>query len=449
MQLKLLAGVVLVGSLMLGSVGHAQMGGGMGGGIGGGLGGGMTNIPGTAFGGATDPGAGPLTEGFRLIPSLMVGQRYDSNVLFMANGRSTPGLSKEDWVTTTIPQVRGLYVGSLATVEAMASAVGEYYAKNSGLSYVGTRVGGLLDVSRLANRVWEGTRVRISDTYSYTPQPPAFLTGDLSGEGANPFVRGYQVGRVNTQTNVFNVTLTAPLTAVLNLTGAYTNGFIKFGASDVQQPGQLFNTNYQTYTSGLALDLSRQDTVSLNFVGADYSYDTRGTFSTHGGTVGWSRRFTPNVTLNSAAGALVVEPSLNTGASSAATVAPVGNVALLWNDRTTTLTAAYTIGVTPSYQFQSATLRTQVVSLNLVQQTAIPELLGVVGVNFGHGEQIGAGSTGFTYTAWGGTGGLTYRVTPQTYLGLTYSYANNNQSFGGQGFLIERQVVQVSLAQAF
>jgi hypothetical protein len=390
-----------------------------------------------------------VTEGFRLIPSVLVGQRYDSNVLFTPNGRSTPGLSKEDWVTTTIPQVRGLYAGSLGTVEALASAVGEYYAKNTGLSYIGTRVGGLLDASRLANRVWEGARLRIADTYSYTPQPPAFLTGDLSGEGANPFVRGFQVGRVNTQTNLFSVNLTAPLSAVLNVTGAYTNGFIKFGASQAQQPGQLLDTNYQTYTTGLALDLSGQDTVSVNFLGADYSYGTRGDFSTHGGTVGWIRRFSPTVTLNSAAGALVVEPSLTTGASTASTVAPVGNVALLWNDRTTTLTAAYNIGVTPSFQFQSATLRTQVVSLNLVQQTPLPELFGVAGVNYGQGDQIGTGTTGFSYTAWGGTGGLNYRVTPQTFLGLTYSYSHNNQSFGGQEFLIERHMVQLSLAQAF
>lgn len=444
--LTFLAGIVLVSVLGVVAVSQAQMIGGAGGGLGGGVG----QIPGTAFGGATEPGAGvQVTEGFRVIPSILVGQRYDSNVLFMPNGRSTPGLSKEDWVTTTIPQVRGVYAGSLGTVEAMASAVGEYYAKNPDLSYVGTRVGGLLDVSRLANRVWEGAHVRASNTYSYTPQPPAFLTGDMSGEGANPFVRGYQLGRVNTQTNVFNVNFTAPLTAVLNLTGAYTNGFIKFGNSEAQQPGRLLDTDYQTYTAGLALDLSRHDTVSVNFVGADYSYGSLGSFRTNGGTLGWVRRFTPNVTLTTAAGALAVDPSLTTGASSATTVAPVGNVALLWNDRTTTLTAAYNIGVTPSYQFESATLRTQVVSLNLVQQTQLPELFGVAGVNVGWGDQIGAGSTGFSYTAWGGTGGLNYRVTPQTFLGLTYSYSHNDQSFAGQDFLIERHMVQVSLAQAF
>ena len=37
----------------------------------------------------------------------------------------------------------------------------------------------------------------------------------------------------------------------------------------------------------------------------------------------------------------------------------------------------------------------------------------------------------------------------QTYLSTTYSYWQNNQSFGGQEFLIERHMVQLSLAQAF
>ena len=442
MPYRSIAGMGLVCALGLVSVSHAQMGGGMGGGMG--------NIPGAAFGGATDPGALQIADGFRVIPSIMVGQRYDSNVLFAANGNNfrTRGLSKEDFVTTTIPQVRGQYSGSLVTVDAMAGAVGEYYAKNTGLSYVGTRAGAALDVSRLASRLWEGTRLTVSDTYSYTPQPPAFLTGDLSGEGANPFVRGFQVGRVNTQTNVFGTNLTAPLNQVVNLIGSYTNGFIKFGSSDVQQVGQLLDTNYQTYMAGFSMNRSLQDTVSLNFVGAEYAYGDRGSFTMRGGTVGWTRLFTPNVSLVSTAGAQLVETKFGVTPSSTS-IAPLGNLALLWRDSTTTMTLAYGLGVTPSLQFQSATLRTHVVSFNLVQQTTIPDLLGVVGLNFGHGDRIGSGSTGFSYVSWGGTGGLTYRLTPQTFLGLTYSYLNNNQSFGGQSFLIERQIVQLSLTQAF
>jgi len=247
---------------------------------------------------------------------------------------------------------------------------------------------------------------------------------------------------------VFDANLVAPLTSVVNLVGSYTYGLIQFGASPGGQAVTLLDTNYQTYKAGLSRDLSHQDTVSLSFVGSDYDYHGKGTFNTRGGVVGWVRTFTPNLSLNSTAGAQVVESNI-TGTLSSNSVQPLGNLALLWKDNTTAMTLAYGIGITPSFQFQSAPLRTQVVSLNLTQQTPIPELLGVMGLNFGHGEQIGSGATEISYTAWGGMGGFAYRFTPQTFLGLTYSYSNNNQSFGGQGFLIERQVVQLSFTHAF
>jgi len=81
------------------SVSYAQLGGGMSGSTGGGLG----SIPGVAFGGATDPSMIQLKEGFHVIPSIMVGERYDSNVFYAPK---TPGLNREDFVTTTVPQVR-------------------------------------------------------------------------------------------------------------------------------------------------------------------------------------------------------------------------------------------------------------------------------------------------------------------------------------------------------
>ena len=55
-------------TLGLVSIGHAQVSGGY--------------VPGTAFGGATDPGALQLKEGFRIVPTVMIGERYDSNVFF-------------------------------------------------------------------------------------------------------------------------------------------------------------------------------------------------------------------------------------------------------------------------------------------------------------------------------------------------------------------------------
>ncbi len=417
--------------------------------MGGGAAGGLGSIPGTAFGGATDPGMLQLQEGFRIIPSIMVGERYDSNVFYAPK---TPGLNREDFVTTTVPQVRGLYVGSLVSVNAMASAVGEYYAKNTALSYVGTNTGAIVDVSKLASQLREGTRLTVSDTYSYTPQPPAFLTGDLAGEGTNPFVRGFQTGRANMQSNVFGLNLSVPVTQVVSVIGGYTNGFIKFGSSELQQPGSLLDTTFATYTAGLSMKASRRDTVTLNAVNSEFNSGALGSFTTRGGTVGWAHLFTPNVSMLSAAGVQQVESKFS-GAPSSTSIAPLGSLALLWKDDTTTMTLAYNVGVTPSYQFQSQALLTHVASVSLTQQTAIPELLGIASVNYGRGDEFGSASTStassLSYVAWGGTGGLMYRFTPKTFLGLTYSYSNNDQSFGGQSFRIDRQVVQMSLSQAF
>lgn len=417
--------------------------------MGGGAAGGSGSIPGTAFGGATDPGMLQIQEGFRIIPSIMVGERYDSNVFYAPK---TPGLNREDFVTTTVPQVRGLYVGSLVSVNAMASAVGEYYAKNTALSYVGTNTGAIVDVSKLASQLREGTRLTVFDTYSYTPQPPAFLAGDLSGEGTNPYLRGFQAGRANMQSNVFGANLSVPLTQVVSVIGGYTNGFMKFGSSELQQPGSLIDTSFVTYTAGLSMKASLRDTVSLNLINSEYDAGAQGVFTTRGGTVGWNHLFTPNVSMFSTAGVQQVESKFS-GAPSSTSIAPLGSLALLWKDDATTMTVAYNVGVTPSYQFQSQALLTHVASVSLTQQTAIPDLLGIASVNYGRGDELGSASastaSSLSYVAWGGTGGLMYRFTPKTFLGLTYSYSNNDQSFGGQSFRIDRQVVQMSLSQAF
>ena len=92
---------------------------------------------------------------------------------------------------------------------------------------------------------------------------------------------------------------------------------------------------------------------------------------------------------------------------------------------------------------------THLVSVGVTQQTPIPDLLGYANLNYGRGNQVGSGSPALSYDSWGGTGGLMYRLTPKTFLGLTYSYSIYDRSFGGQNFTLDRQFVQISLAQAF
>ena len=409
---------------------------------------GAGTIPGTPFGGAIDPSMVQVREGFQVIPSISVGQRYDSNVFFVPKRQ---GLDREDVVTTAVPQVRGYYVGNWFDVNATAGAIGEYYAKHPTLNYVGANTGLVLNLSKLLDRWWQGATMTASDTYVYSPQAPAFVVGNLAGSSATPFASGFQVGRVNVNRNVLRTDLAVPLTQTISLLGSYATGFIRYGTSEVQQAGVLINSTYQSYTGGLSLKASPQDLLTVHAVNTDYNFSAQaaGSFTTRGVTVGWEHTLTPFVTLQAQAGATVLQRDL-VGTSTASLVAPIGHLALLWKDRTTALTLAYDLGVSPSFQFQAQALRTHVVSVTLTQQTAIPELLAVANVNYGRGDQFGSSSgAGLSYATVMGTGGVVYKFSPETFLGLHYSYANVDNQFNGNTFAFDRQVVQLSLTQAF
>ena len=173
-----------------------QLGGG-----GGGLG---VGLPGQG-------GAGPL--GTRVIPMLRISERYDSNVFFIPK---TPGLRTEDYVTTVSPQLFVQDSRSFAFTILNVGAVGEYYAINQGLNYIGFNAALASNLTPLVQRYFPGATLRISDTYTYTPNPPGFLNGNQNYSGtisneiidelpvSDQFVRSLQAFRVNTKANTLN-----------------------------------------------------------------------------------------------------------------------------------------------------------------------------------------------------------------------------------------------------
>jgi hypothetical protein len=424
-------GGVLAITLGLVSIGHAQLSGGY--------------VPGTAFGGATDPGALKITEGFRIIPTVMIGERYDSNVFF---GPRTPGLDREDFVTTTSPQIRGLYAGSLISVNAVGGATGEYYAKNTGLNYIGANASAALDVSKFLAQWWRGSTWQVTEFYINSAQPQTFLTGDVSGGSGNPFARGYQAGRTNFQTNIVSTNLSIPLNQTLALVGSYSNGFIKYGSSSVQQ-GTLLDTNSQSYTAGIAMKDTSLETFSLNFIGSEFDYGSRGSFVSRGGTVGWDHEFSRILSISSSAGVQYVQTQFQ-GVPSRTSIGPSGSFNVTWKDNTTTLGLAYFIGLTPSVQFVAQPLLTHTVSFALTQVTPITDLVGVLSANYSKGGEFGSSSSApISFVSYRATAGLSYKLTSQTFLGLNVNYQNFENKFGGNSTALDRSVVQLTLTQAF
>lgn len=131
-------------------------------------------------------------------------------------------------------------------------------------------------------------------------------------------------------------------------------------------------------------------------------------------------------------------------------ITPFGRLAILWQDPTTSIALVYRTGIAPSFQFRSAALLNHSVSFNMTQNIPIPDLVGLLGANFSVADEYGANSgSALSWTTVGGTAGLLYRAGQKTFLTLIYSYQNVDNVFGGTHFAYDKQVVQLSLGQAF
>lgn len=440
------------------------------------MGGGMGSIPGAAYGGATDPSMVQLTEGFRIIPTISAAQRYDSNVFFLPK---TAGVDRSDYVSTLAPQIRGLFAGSGMKLNATVGATAEYYVKNTDFNYVGANAGLSLNLGPMLDRLWQGMVVTITDTFQYTPQPPSFLVGDqpnstsTSGTSSqvsntqNLLMNGMQVARVSSTSNNLGGTLIAPLNQTLSLSGGYSRGFIRFGKSEVQQVGLLLNTEYQTFNIGVLTKLSPQDTLTLSYLDSSYKYAEAagGSFTARGGTLAWMHMFSPSVTMATTAGVQMFDGgSVGRSSTSTATsptgvsgrtstsssLVPTGGLALTWRDNSTSLSLAYGLVLTPSYQFDAQPLLTNTVSFSVMQVTPVPQLVGLLSVNYSRADEFGSSSqNSISYSSYGATGGVLYKFTPKTFLNCTYQYSRYDSQFGLQGFSVVRQLVSLSLTQAF
>lgn len=423
--------------------------GGMGG-MGGG-GGSIGAIPGASFESATDPSSMRTASGFHIVPMVTVGQRYDSNVFFAPK---TPGLDRDDFVTTVSPQARVFFVGDLISVNTRVGAIGQFFAKNSELNNVGANAGLVVDASKFLGQFWPGTRFTVSDHYVFTPEPLAFLTGNLDTQEVNPLLRGFQAIRANTHSNSVSVALAVPVSQSLDLTARYLNSLTHFGEPKIQQEGvldgALLNTTFQTYAVGLGKRISLQDTVSASFLGSKADSGSTQSFSGYGGFVGWDHMFTKKVTLRSTVGVQKVNDNSGSGNSS---IAPGGSLTVFWNDTVRSWRLSYNVGLTPSLQFVGRPILTHAVNFTVTQRTFIENLSAFVGLNYGRGNELGGGSSSssseISYTSYSGSGGMSYKVTPKTYVVLIYSYSRFNNRFGSQIFELDRNLAQIFLTQAF
>src|SRR5438445_5518722 len=131
----------------------------------------------------------------KLVPSLAVSERYDSNVFFIS------GRNLEDYVTNISTQVTVDHKGRLIDGAVRGGATGEVYVKNPRLNYIALNGGVTLNLDNAVAQLVRGAGLKVSDTFYFTPQAPAFVAPGSGSQVSEAFVRGIQAGRANSLTN--------------------------------------------------------------------------------------------------------------------------------------------------------------------------------------------------------------------------------------------------------
>jgi len=368
----------------------------------------------------------------KLVPSLAVSERYDSNVFFI------PGRNVEDYVTNISPQVTVDHKGRLIDGTVRGGATAEVYVKNPGLNYVAANGGMTLNLDNAVSQLVRGAGLKLSDTFYFTPQPPAFVTPAAGSQVSEAFVRGIQAARANSFTNAGLATGSYNLSPRVDLQATYMHQRIHFGTAFVSPTtGRFFNTTFQTVNAGPLLKVSPLDTLALTYQyqQAEFSQGSGGGgFHSHGGLMGWTRSFTPTLTANVAAGMTVIEPSER--------VQYLVTASLDRKLQNTDASLSYSRGVYPSFFISGLPLLSQVVTATVAHR--LTELLTVT-ANGNYAKNESVPTPLLSYESYWVTVGLNYKVSRILTTALSYTNSEYKQHFSGLNARFDRNMVMVML----
>ena len=375
---------------------------------------------------------------WRIVPSISVSERYDSNVFFV------PGPKTNDFVTTVYPQIRLEEQARLITGSLQAGATGEVYVNNPELNYIGVNANLDLSLDNAVKRLFPRASLRITDYFIYTPQPPAFLSpqAQLAGQ-SNVFATGIQVVRADSIQNTATVTGAYTLTPIVSLRGSYAYGFIDFGDSlATPAEGTLFDTSYQNATLGINGQVTRRDSVNVNYTytKSNFGAGSGGVseFTTHGILLGWNHAFTPTLR-----GALTGGPTATDVGTGSVPLAFTGTASLTWTQRAANFTFLYTRAVTPSYSVAATALISDTVGVSIASPLTARLSMSAV-LNYARNESE-VNQVPLSYESYGGTITFTYALAPRITALASYSYNWFNQTFETGTSQFDRQLATLTI----
>jgi hypothetical protein len=386
----------------------------------------------------------PLTGGLlggssilpAIVPSVSIAQRYDTNVF---NTPKIAGLERDDFVTTISPQIALIpRTGGLIRGSLQLGGIAEYYAKHPEVSYLGGNLGGSLDLTRLVQQGVPRMTLLVADTFTYTPQPPAFLTGGAVNAAGDPadqdpasaFARGLQVQRVNTITNSASVISTYAVTPTLSLYMNAAHGLQRFGATPgAQGVASLVSTDFRSLSAGPQISLSPNETVRLLFTHARTDFlggQVSGFppyFETNGGLITYRRPLlTPALIGFASISVQEVIPSHS--------LQYVGSASVTWTRFPDTVSVSYSRQVSPSFLAVGAPVTTDLVSLGITR-TLGPRLSATLAANYARSQSIAAAlptnvpnaPANLSFDSYLASASFIYRVAPGLLISGNYLYS--------------------------
>lgn len=380
--------------------------------------------------------------GTRLTPSIRIAERYDSNVFFVR------GANLEDYVTTVSPNLKVEHKNQWVEGVVSGGATTEIFVNNPGLNYVGGTGRVDLNLDRAMSALVPGLGLRVSDTISYTPQPPAFAAPTGGNQISEAFVQGLQARRANSFTNTGKVEGSYYFSEYMGLISTYTDRRIRFGRpiatpSGGVTAGEFINTNFQTLTSGLVGTPSPADTISLVYqyqkaTFPDLGRGARG-FSTQGAMASWSRLITSTLQATVEGGFNVI--------SSSNDVNPIGAASLQWNGQYTTVSISYSRAVSPSILSVATPLLSQAVTGTVTRHMTESLSLSLSG-SYAVNRSVPDSSL-IRFTSYLVTPSLEYKIGPVLTATLSYTHSEFQRNFSGVSTDFNRNMVMLALSAAW
>jgi hypothetical protein len=372
-----------------------------------------------------------------LVPSLLVAQRYDSNVFFV------PGTSLDDYVTTVAPQLKLFHRNQWVEGTVGGGATAEAYVKNPGLNYVAGNGTVDLNLDGAVGRLAQGLGLRVSDTVIYTPQPLAFVAPTGGSQIPPAFVQGIQAQRANSFSNAAKVEAAYRLSEFMSMNVTYVDQRIRFG-NPIATPtgasqGGFIDTNSQILTSGFARKLSPADTVFIGHQYQNATFSVPGVlgsqFSTQGALFRWSRLLTLTLKVTAEGGFAIIRP--------AGSVESLGAASLEWRGQYTTAMVSYSRSVSPSFLFVPTPLLSQIVTATVKRQLSDPLSVSVSG-SYAVNESVPDSSL-LQFRSYSVTPSINYKISKTFTAALAYTHSQFEQTVASQSFPFDRDQVQLSL----